>query len=442
MRRETIPFLRENGRRETLYMIGIGGSGMYGLARLALDLGYTVLGEDARESENVGRLRSFGIHVTVGTGSLPLGVDAVVYSLAIDAEHPQRKEAQRRKIAVYTRTQMLEKLMKGYLVRIAVAGSHGKSSTVGMCAHILDVAGLSPTVLVGADLSKKEGGYRKGAGNILLTEACEYRDAFLSFSPTHAVVLNADWEHADYFPSRESVLSSFDRFLNGQSVVLRLAGADTGLSADHTLGSARGFHIRELTVDKGCPHFSVFYGEALLSKISLRVMGAHQAQNALAAFVLTYLLGVPIPSIRSALASYPGVGGRMEYQKDFYGSPLYLDYAHHPAELLAAIRSAKSVRKRVACVFEPHTYSRVSAFEEELLSALSLADSVGILPIYAAREKNVYGVSSRALAKKCGGAYLPSFASAAAFLRENAGEECALLLAGAGLIREVLPLTE
>ena len=433
--REKKDFLRAGG---TLYFIGIGGSGMYGLARLAYDLGYRVLGSDKSESENVKRLLACGISVTVGTESLPEELDAVVYSLAVDEEHPQRKEASEREMPTLSRAELLGILMEGYPVRIAISGSHGKSSTVGMCASILTAYGLSPSVLIGADLSKEDGGYQRGAGNILLTEACEYKDSFLSFSPTHAVVLNAEWDHTDYFPSRRSVLLSFSRFLEKESISLRLVDDKTGLKAENRLGCATGFHIENLTLKKGCPCFSVMKGREALAELSLRVVGAHQAQNALAAFSLSYLMGVPVPVISDALSRYGGVGGRMEYRMDCHASPVYLDYAHHPTELRCAIESAREIGKRVVCVFEPHTYSRVSAFFLELSAALRLADAVGVLPIYAAREKNVYGVSAKKLAKASGGTYLPSFEAGADFLKKNAREDTVLLLAGAGLIAQTL----
>lgn len=421
-----------------LYFIGIGGSGMYGCARLAQDRGFCVRGSDARESANLARLRLAGIPVAVGTPPLPMETDAVVYSLAVMREHPQMKEAEERGIPCIDRAELLGALSEGYLTAIAVAGSHGKSSTVGMCAEILREAGLSPTVLVGADLSEKEGGYRKGSGSILLAEACEYKDSFLSLSATHALVLNAEWEHTDYFPDEQSVLRSFYRFLHGERVAFRIASSQTALPADLVFGNERGIHLRGLCIEKGCPRFSVFLGQRQLCEISLRVIGAHQAQNALAAFSLGYALGVPTATIRTALNAYRGVGGRMQYVKTVKGAPLYLDYAHHPTELAAALESAKTLGKRLICVFEPHTYSRVAAFEGELSHLLSLPDKAGVLPIYAAREKNTYGVSAQRLAEKAGAAFLPSFASAAEFLTENAEEGSVLLLAGAGLAREVL----
>ena len=426
----------------SLYFIGIGGSGMYACACLAQDLGFSVQGSDAAERENVFRLKSRGIPVAVGVEPLPKETGAVVYTLAVGEEHPQMQEARKKDIPRISRNDFLGIITERFPIRVAIAGSHGKSSTVGMCAAILSRAGFSPTVLAGADLTAEEGGYRRGSGNIVLIEACEYRDAFFSLSPTHAAVLNAEWEHTDYFRNEESIRTSFLRFLNGESVIYRIAGESTGLAADMHFASDDGVHAEDITRKEGFWTFDIYIGKKRMGAISLQVLGRHQVDNALAAFSIAYALGVPKEIAVSALGDFRGVGARMELIGKLRGAPLYLDYAHHPTELAAAIKSAKDVATRLVCVFEPHTFSRVHAFYEQFKALLSLPDKTGILPIYPAREINVFGVSSEKLASESGAAFLPDFSSAADFLRENADENTVLLLAGAGCIRDVLRFTE
>ena len=421
-----------------LYFVGIGGSGMYGCARLAADLGFLVTGTDVKESKNTERLRRVGIPVVIGEKKLPEKIDAVVYSLAISQDDPLLVEARKRGILLIDRSLFLAVLSDRYETRVAIAGSHGKSSTVGMCAEILSVSDLSPTVIVGADLSMEEGGYRRGGGSIILLEACEYRDAFLSLSPTHAAVLNAEWEHTDYFQSLEDVKESFCRFLNAESVAFNLAGRSTGFSSRCIVPSENGVHAKELCLKKGCASFLLYEGEERRGEVTLLVPGKHQHENALAAYALSRSLGVSPENCILGLNRYKGIAERMERAGTLFGAPLYLDYAHHPTELRATLACAREMAERVVCLFEPHTFSRLYAFYEEFKELLSLPDKAAVLPVYPAREVNIYGVSSERLATDIGISFVENFRAGADFLKENAKEGSILLLVGAGRIREVL----
>ena len=421
-----------------LYFIGIGGSGMYGLACLALDLGFYVSGTDARENENVKRLREKGIRVCTEEKVLPKEVDIVVFSLAVFSSHPLLEQARAREIPVWSRPCMQGHLMRSFPIRIAIAGAHGKSSTVGMCAEILCEGGYRPTVLAGADLSKKEGGYRKGGGEILLAEACEYRDAFLSFSPTHAAVLNTEWEHIDYFKTHEQLLSSYQAFLDLPCVENRFAGAAALVRCDHRFGCEEGMHARYAKERFGRWQFDLFAADAFCGRISLAVIGKHQVENAVAAAAICASLGVPSDVICRALSSYTGVGGRMEYCGRLGRSRVYLDYAHHPTEIEAALLAASAFGTHVACVLEPHTYSRIFAFEKRITALLKTVEFAGILPIFAARETDTLGISSESLALSCGGNALKDFLSARKFLIEKSDFADVILLLGAGNIGNLI----
>lgn len=426
-----------------LFFVGIGGNGMYPLACLAHTLGYGVAGSDERMSENVLRLKRKGIPVSVGECLLPPETDALVRTLAVAPTHPACLEAEKNGIPIFTRAELLSLLERRFPVRIAVSGSHGKSSTVGMCAEILRAAKLDPTVLVGADLSFAEGGFRAGKGDILLYEACEYGNSFLSFFPTHAAVLNAEWEHTDFFESENAVITSFRHFLEKTSVRYRLKKAGMPFEADVDFGENGLFHAKNVFASEGKYTFSLYREKENLGVVKLGVIGVYQIDNALAAAALSLAVGADVRAVQKGLSSFLGVGGRMEYKGKLGPSSLYLDYAHHPSELAACLSAAKKLGKRIAFVFEPHTYSRVASFEKEYVKLLA-GEKCGVLPIYAAREENVYGVSAKALAEKCGAVFLPDFAKAAEFLLQNASPGTVLLLIGAGNVARVtdgLPLT-
>ncbi len=420
-----------------LYFVGIGGNGMFPLACLAQSLGCSVLGSDSHENENVLRLRKRGIAVTVGESALPPETDVLVRSLAVPETHVSCLEAVKKAVPIFTRAELLGVLERHFPTRIAVAGSHGKSSTVGMCAEILGAAGLAPTVLVGAPLSEEEGGYRRGDGNILLYEACEYGNSFLAFSPTHAAVLNAEWEHTDFFKSENDVLTSFRRFLEKTSVCYRLKGENVTLCADADFGKNGLFHAESRIAQNGRYAFSLYRGNTNLGAVKLNVIGAYQVENALAASALALTVGADFYAVKKGLSRFLGVGARMQYRGKLGQSSLYLDYAHHPTELRETISAAKQLAQKVVFVFEPHTYSRMFAFEKEY-TALLAGETCGVLPIYAAREENIYGVSAERLAQKSGAAFLDGFESAAAYLAGHADADTVLLLIGAGNVSQTL----
>lgn len=421
----------------SVYFLGIGGSGMYGVARLALAMGFTVLGSDARKTQNTALLRRIGVPLFDENTPLPDGVAFLVYSLAVSASHPRILDAERRNIPILDRAAFLGALMRAFPKRAAVAGSHGKSSTTAMCAEILTRAGMSPTVVSGASLGRGEDSFREGEGDILLFEACEYKDAFLSFSPTHALVLDVSWEHTDYFPDYEATKRSFSAFIHGKSVVCAVSPAGL-FDADVTFDdggdytATESFETREgsvfLLCKKGLP----------MGKVTLSAHGAYQIQNALGAAALCQTLGASDADVIQGLSHFAGIPRRMEKRGYLRGSPLYLDFAHHPKELLSALKTASRFGRPLAAVFEPHTYSRTKTFFEEYVRLLRLPHIAGVLPIYAAREKEDPSVSSERLAREAGIDYLPDYAHAASFLVRAAGNGCTLLLVGAGGVEEVL----
>ncbi len=423
-----------------VFFLGIGGSGMYTLARLCAAKGFSVLGTDQRENENVTRLRALGVPIVPEDAPLPEGVGTFVYSLAVPKTHPLLNEAAERGIPTLHRAAFLGLFTRAFPVCAAVAGSHGKSTTTAMCAAILRAAGHAPTVLSGADLGPAEEGFSEGDGQLLLLEACEYKDAFLSLSPTHAVCLNVSFEHTDYFPSKAAVMHSFASFLSGERIISSIAphGLFPKEVAGTTFGKEGTVTAKEVTFSHGCAAFILCREGREAGHVALNVPGEFQVENALAAAALAFSLGVGDGAALAGLNGFSGIPRRMEYKGQLRASPLYLDFAHHPRELFFSLRTAAALGAPVALVFEPHTYSRTKAFFREFVRLLRMPHMTGVLPIYAARETDTLGVSSHLLAEEAGVAYLPDYAHAAGFLIRAAGKGCTLLLVGAGSAPGVL----
>ncbi len=411
---------------------------MYPLARLAMDFGFSVRGCDRADGENVRRLTRLGVPVERDEGALSLpDVQAVVYTLAVSEEHFVLREAVKRGVPLMTRTELLGLLSARFARCATVAGTHGKSSTVGFCAAILREAGLSPTVLCGASLSEKEGGYVKGKEDILLLEACEYKRAFLSLRPTHALALGADYEHPDCYCSEEDVKRAFASYLSLPTVKERVSpvGFHKGST---TFGEGGDFYKRAERLEKGCASFSLYKGTRMIGRVTLSVAGAYQAENALAAASLCHTLGASDAAILRGLSAFRGIGGRMELKGYLKGMPVYLDYAHHPVELDAALRCAASLGKKVICIFEGHTYSRVQAFEKDFARILAAPYRSIVLPIFPARETDTRGMSGEKMARDAGADFLPNYSSAAKYLSETKECDVIFLLVGAGNVGKIL----
>ena len=422
----------------SLYFVGIGGAGMYPLARLALSLGFRVSGCDRAENENTARLRRLGISIDKEGEGVGAERDAtVVYTLAAPDTHPILQKARTQGQEMLTRTAFLGRLSARFAKCATVAGTHGKSSTVGFCASVLRTAGLSPTVLCGADLTKRDGGFLSGGQELLLVEACEYKRAFLSLAPTHALALGADYEHPDCYENEEAVKQAFLAYLSLPSVRTRVA--PVGFCEDAvSFGKGGIFSFQNLTVNEGRASFDLFREKKNLGKVRLSVLGAFQAQNALAAAALCYTLGVRDADIPLGLSAFHGIGGRMELCGWVKGVPLYLDYAHHPTELSAALACASTIGDRVTCVFEGHTYSRCFAFRRAFTRLLALPHCSGVLPIFPARETETLGMSGEKMAREAGADFLSDYNSASEYILKQAENSDVILLVGAGKIGETL----
>ena len=433
-RREGRETLRLISQTRELYFAGICGISMAGLAHMAQARGWRVRGCDrAAAGAQARALLRAGIPVEAEDSPSPKGAGAMIYTTAVGKDSPAIRYARDNDIPLISRADLLAALMADFPTRIVVAGMHGKSTTVGMLAAILTEAGVSPTVSGGAPLTPGGDAYRIGEENVFLAEGCEYRDAFLSLSPTLAVVTNIDHDHPDYFPDLGAVKSSFLRFLlSSPSCVL---GGDCQALSDIAPAGAVQFGYSSDCTLRGqdtAAGLAITHRGTELGTLTLAVTGRYNRENALAATAAALELGIPFPAIRNALHDFSGVGRRMEYQGLFQGARVFLDYAHHPTEISAALGGIDAEGGRILCIYQPHTFTRTAALWEGFVSALGQADKTLLLDIYPAREKPLPGITSARLAAAAGADYAPDFPAAVAWAKENAKPQDTLLIMGAG----------
>ena len=457
MEKEIFSFLPKE--TEELYFIGIGGISMSALAMIARRSGYSVSGSDVGSGDKIGELICGGVtvnrhHAAENLSALSPKGCAVVYTSAVAEDNPELVEARRRGFKVYTRSAFLGELTGRYGRSVGVAGMHGKSTVCGMLAEIFTQAELDPSVICGADIPTLGGAYRVGGADTLIFEACEYKDAFLGFHPTLAAVTNIEAEHLDYFGSIERIRSSFTKYVSkarravintdseeAARIAAALRSADEvprPLTCSRKDGNA-DLYADKVTLDCGFAEFTArFSGEPALH-VRLSVPGIHNADNALLAAAVAFECGISPDVISRALESFRGIGRRLERVGELNGAEIYDDYAHHPTEIKATLAAARAMGfERIICAFQPHTYSRTAAFFSEFVAALKGADEVILADIYAAREKNLCGISSAMLASALGNAvFLRTSAEIEARMREYAEKGTLLLTMGAGELHRV-----
>ena len=430
-----------------VHLCGIGGVSMSPLAEVLHSMGLSVRGSDMQESAAVEHLRALGIPVTIGHQAQAVeGADFLVRTAAVHDDNPEILRARETGIPVFERAEAWGAIMRGYRNALCIAGTHGKTTTTSMATHIFMAAGADPTVMIGGTLPMLHSGYRVGAGDTIILESCEYCNSFLHFFPTVAVVLNVEADHLDFFKDLQDVERSFRRFAQlvpeGGRVVANaddtgameaLAGLPVFSFGVKNTADSRAEHLQW---EDGLPSFDVAVQGRFYCHVALQVGGMHNVMNALAAATAAYVLGVPGEAVQEGLASFTGAGRRFEHKGTYHGAEIYDDYAHHPGELHALLQMARTLGyRRIICAFQPHTYTRTKALFDDFVRELKAADVVLLAEIYAAREKNTIGISSRDLAAHLPGAiYCPTLADVTERLRELAREGDLILTVGAGNI--------
>lgn len=403
---------------ECIHFVGIGGAGMSGMARVLARQGVAVTGSDLRESATLESLRrESGIRAEAGHEAHHLnGATLVVASAAVKKDNPEMAAARAKGIPVISRAEMLGRLMARYPRSVAVSGTHGKTTTTGMAAMVLEAGGLDPTVLIGGDLPAYGGNARLGASDVFLAEACEAYDSFLDLDPQIAVITNIEADHLDYYGDLDNILRSFRKFLgqvtgtailpdfdqNARALADDLRAVPSGPAVvTYALGGEATLRAEEVDAEGAAPSYvAVWHGETL-GRITLAVPGMHNVANSLAAVAVGLTLGVPFARIAEGLRAFVGTGRRFERLGESRNGALVVDdYAHHPTEIRATLAAARRAYtgRRIVAVFQPHLPSRTRDFKVEFAESFGDADHVVLTDIFLAREQPLEGVTGAGLA--------------------------------------------
>jgi UDP-N-acetylmuramate--alanine ligase len=445
------------GRVRHVHFIGVGGIGMSGLAEILRTLEFDVSGSDLREGENTRNLQRLGVRIDVGHRAQNVqGADVVVYTSAVNPDNPELVEARLRGIPAIARAEMLAELMR-VKYGIAIAGSHGKTTTTSLVATILRASGFDPTVVVGGRMASLSSNARLGAGDLLVAEADESDGSFLRLTPTIAVVTNIDAEHLDFYKTHEAVKDAFLAFLEkvpfyGLSVLcldhphvqdllprIHRRHVTYGLSSQAHY-SARSINFRGLSTS-----FVAYRRGEPLGEFTVRMPGQHNVLNTLAAIAVADELEVPLDVMKEALQTFHGVARRFSIIDEAEGVTLVDDYGHHPAEIEATLSAARNAYdKRILVAFQPHRYTRTESLWDDFTRSFNKADVVLVCDIYAAGEKAIPGINSERLAKAIAehghGAvrYIRDRAELAAELARLAKPGDVVIALGAGDVNKVL----
>lgn len=444
-----------------VFFCGIGGISMSGLAEILKSRGFDVVGSDRAESPTVKHLEESGIKVFIGQKkeNITPDIDCVVFTSAIHPDNPEYQETMRLHLEHLTRAQLLGQVMKYYDVPVAVAGTHGKTTTTSMISEILLADDDDPTVSVGGILKDIGGNVRLGSSRLFIAEACEYTNSFLSLFPKVGVILDIDADHLDFFKDLNDIRSSFHKFaallpddgalvINGD--IENLSEITDGLSCKVvTFGSGKDndYYPENIHYDElAHPTYTlVRKADGSKQEITLAVPGEHNVFNSMAAIAVCDLLEASRDAEAKALSTFGGTDRRFQVRGTFNdGVTVIDDYAHHPTEIKATLTAARHVpHNRLYVIFQPHTYTRTKALFDDFAKALTLADTVILADIYAARETDTLGVSSELLAKKIKELghedtyYFDSFEKIENFVRKNCRKGDVLITMGAGNVTDI-----
>jgi UDP-N-acetylmuramate--alanine ligase len=445
------------GRVRHVHFIGVGGIGMSGLAEILRTLEFDVSGSDLRAGENTKNLERLGVRIDIGHRAENVrGADVVVYSSAIDYENPEVREARLRGIPVIPRAEMLAELMR-VKYGIAIAGSHGKTTTTSLVATVLRAAGFDPTVVVGGRMAALGSNARLGEGNMLVAEADESDGSFLRLTPTIAVVTNIDPEHLDFYKTHDKLKDAFVQFIEkvpfyGLAVLcldhphvqdllprIHRRHVTYGLSPQAT------YHARSLDYRGLSTSFVAFNRDKSLGEFTVRMPGQHNVLNTLSVIAVADELEVPLDVVKDALSTFHGVARRFTVVDEIDGVALVDDYGHHPAEVEATLNAARrAYGGRVLVAFQPHRYSRTENLFDEFTRAFNNADQLFLTDIYAAGEKPIPGITSEHLAEAIAQhghhnvKYAPDRAAMSAELARIAKPGDVVIALGAGDINKIL----
>ncbi len=440
----------------TIHMIGIGGISMSGLAEILKNKGYTVQGSDANDSNVIKKLRENNIKVAVGHNEENIGnASAVIFTAAIKKDNPEYIAAVNKNIPLIERSVLLGEITRLFSNTVAIAGTHGKTTTTSMISTAFIECEKDPTITVGGELPLIDGNYKIGQSNFLITEACEYVESFLELSPNVSVVLNVEADHLDYYKDINHIKSSFQKFLdklpNDGFAVLNADDKNSYELLKNTKCNIISFGIKNMAkysaqniiFERDKTYYNLYIDNKFVSEVVLSVPGMHNIYNSLACIAVCDVYKLDLQRAIESLKNFCGAKRRFEKKGMLNDAEIYDDYAHHPSEIKATLLAAKNRNmKKVWCVFQPHTYSRTKALLNEFANAFYNADQVIITDIYAAREKDTGEISSKDLVNEIqktskNAIYIKEFSDIENYLRDNLQAGDILLTIGAGNVYKI-----
>ena len=456
-----MPNIERLKKYKKVHMVGIGGVSMSGIAEILVNFGFQVTGSNNVETETTKKLEKAGIKLSIGHNAENItDQDVVVYSAAIKLDNPELVSAKNKNIPIIERADFLGELTRCYKDTITVSGTHGKSTTTSMVSLCFLEALKDPSIQVGADIKQLNGNYKVGNSEYFIIEACEYVESFLKFSPKSEIILNIDNDHLDYFKNFENIKKAFIKYVkllpnDGLLVVngddknaLDLPKYTKATSITYGISNKNTdfFAVNIVFDNNGFPEFDVYAKGDFYGRIKLSVPGMHNVLNALACISLCDYYGINLESIQKALLSFTGAVRRFEFKGTINGANIYDDYGHHPTEIVATAKALMNKKYNKSwVVFQPHTYSRTKNLLDDFAKALLNFDNIILLDVYAAREKNTYGITSMDLADKIRSLgkealYIPDFNDCVDYLKANIEENDIIITQGAGTVTEIGPL--
>ena len=466
---------------KNIYFIGIGGVSMSAIALILKNGGYNVSGSDRTESDQVLKLKEKNIHVNIGhhKENIKDDIDLIVFSKAIHDDNEEIIEAKKKKIPLASRSEVLGSIMEDFKININVAGTHGKSTTTSIIGKVLLDAGLDPTINVGANNKEIGGNYHIGKKDYFVVEACEYTNSYHDFKPTMEIITNIEAEHLDFFKNIDEIRASFKKFVDllpsekdgGVLVInnnidnLEEIVKDTKAKVITYGNEKADYYYDNLKKSEIGTEFTIYKNiivnknnlnnlnnlniknnndKIILGKIETRLLGSHNAENITGAISLLMELGISFDIIKESLKTFSGAERRIEFKGRFNNIQYINDYAHHPSEIKKSIEALNTIKTgKLYVVFEPHTYTRLKAFYDDFVEALCMADKVILLPIYAAREKDIYNINSEMLSQSINkninnkSIYVNNFEEVINFINDNANQNDIVCIMGAGDIDNI-----
>jgi len=453
--------IKELEQYKHIHMLGIGGVSMSGIAEILKYWGFTVTGSDSTPSETIEKLINNRIPVTIGHDLANLEkADLVVYSAAIKKDNIELIKANELNIPTIERGTFLGKLTKAFENTICISGTHGKTTTTSMVSMCFLEACKDPTIQVGAYLNALDGNYRVGNSEYFIIEACEYVESYLKLFPKTEIILNIDNDHLDYFGTLENIITSFSNYIKllPNDGLLVINGDDENCKklSKNTKAKIVTFGIENTKANftatniqynsNGFATFDVYYNNSFYKTISLSVPGKHNIMNALSCIAVCNEYGIEKEYIKNALRKYTGAHRRFEFKGSFNSVNVYDDYGHHPTEIIATANALKQKKYNESWViFQPHTYSRTQSLLDEFANALLNFDHIIITDIYAAREQNIYNISSKDIAEKINkvekkAIYLSDFNQIVEYVKQNCRPNDIVLTLGAGTVTNIGPM--